>query len=203
MMSAAVMPTVDPVEPFPDRLALRDRYYHQLMVAACGGRNSHFLATILSSWRVGDSALPACIGLTPEKYRQLFADHFPGVEWPEDELGRGALDVERMPERDDLIQLMVDSRTGLDESELLIAEVVAAACLGLDHLWQDMGLWSRSELSDLLLHNFPALAQRNDRDMKWKKFLYKQLCDQQGIYVCRAPSCDVCSEYHVCFGPEE
>lgn len=98
---------------------------------------------------------------------------------------------------------MLDARAGIDETEQWLAEIIAAACLGMDHLWQDMGLWSRKELSDLLQRNFPALAVLNDRDMKWKKFLYKQLCDQQGIYVCRAPSCDVCADYNVCFGPEE
>lgn len=32
-----------------------------------------------------------------------------------------------------------------------------------------MGLWQRSELSALLTYNFPALAERNSKDMKWKK----------------------------------
>ena len=44
---------------------------------------------------------------------------------------------------------------------------------------------------------------RNDRDMKWKKFLYKQLCDRAEINACRAPSCSVCSDYARCFGPED
>jgi nitrogen fixation protein NifQ len=38
--------------------------------------------------------------------------------------------------------------------------------------------------------------------MKWKKFLYRQLCLEEGIYVCRAPSCEVCKDYDLCFGPE-
>jgi nitrogen fixation protein NifQ len=72
-----------------------------------------------------------------------------------------------------------------------------------DHLWQDLGLWSRQDLSDLMVRNFPALAAKNDRDMKWKKFLYKQLCLQEGVYLCRAPSCAICCDYIRCFGPEE
>ncbi|GBE11207.1 nifQ [bacterium BMS3Abin12] len=51
--------------------------------------------------------------------------------------------------------------------------------------------------------NFPELAARNDRNMKWKKFLYKQLCEREGIHACRAPSCQVCIDYAQCFGPEE
>jgi nitrogen fixation protein NifQ len=74
--------------------------------------------------------------------------------------------------------------------------------MGADHLWQDLGLGSRQDLSELFWRNFPALAAMNQRDMKWKKFLYKQLCFQEGIYTCRAPSCEVCVDYSSCFGPE-
>ena len=72
-----------------------------------------------------------------------------------------------------------------------------------DHLWQDLGLWSRKDLGTLMQLNFPQLAARNDKDMKWKKFLYKQLCIAEGIYTCRAPSCEVCADYQHCFGPED
>jgi len=36
-----------------------------------------------------------------------------------------------------------------------------------------------------------------------RAFLYKQLCEQEGIYLCRAPSCAVCRDYTLCFGPED
>ena len=38
-------------------------------------------------------------------------------------------------------------------------------------------------------------TQRNTRDMKWKKFLFKQLCETEGIYICRAPTCDQFCDY--------
>jgi nitrogen fixation protein NifQ len=66
-----------------------------------------------------------------------------------------------------------------------------------------LGLWARSDLSALIGFNFPELAARNVHDMKWKKFLYKQLCEAEGIYICRAPSCSVCVDYHKCYGPED
>jgi len=191
--------TVDMVQIMADR----DGTYARLMAVASGGRNSHILASVLSSWSLGESVLPARMGLSRQSYRAMFAQHFPYVQWHENPAKMGALDIDRLPERDDLIKLMLDCRAGVDDCELWLAEIVATACLGMDHLWQDMGLWSRKELSELMRINFPSLAARNDRDMKWKKFLYKQLCEQQGIYVCRAPSCDVCSDYDVCFGPED
>jgi len=88
-------------------------------------------------------------------------------------------------------------------SELWTARIVAVGCLGSDHLWQDLGLWSRAELSALMERNFPTLAAKNVHNMKWKKFLYKQLCIAEGVYVCRAPSCEVCADYDACFGPED
>jgi len=65
------------------------------------------------------------------------------------------------------------------------------------------GLWSRDHLSRLMTQNFPALAAKNEHDMKWKKFLYKQLCEREGINACRAPSCEYCTDYLKCFGPED
>ena len=113
------------------------------------------------------------------------------------------MDLKRLPEREDLVQLFLEHRTGVNDNEQWLAEIIATACIGFDHLWQDMGLWSRKSLSELIQHNFPTLAALNNRDMKWKKFLYKQLCLQQGIYICRAPSCDVCADYDNCFGSED
>ena len=108
-----------------------------------------------------------------------------------------------MTERQDLIDLLLDHRAIADQSEVWMAEIVAAACMGSDHLWQDLGLWSRTDLSRLMADNFPHLAAKNDRDMKWKKFLYRQLCEREGVYLCPAPSCQVCTDYAKCFSPEQ
>ena len=84
-----------------------------------------------------------------------------------------------------------------------LATAVAVACLGDNHLWQDLQLASRAELSALMRHWFPALVAKNHGDMKWKKFLYKQLCEREDIFVCKSPSCAVCTDYAKCFGAED
>ena len=48
----------------------------------------------------------------------------------------------------------------------------------------------------------PALVARNHADMKWKKFLCKQLCEREELFICKAPSCAVCCDQAHCFGPE-
>ena len=109
----------------------------------------------------------------------------------------------RRDEWQEIRDLLLNSRRGEDTAEIWLTNIIAAGCLGGNHLWRDLGLPSRAALRDMLLHNFPVIALRNDRDMRWKKFFYKQLCEQQGGYVCRSPSCDQCPTYQDCFGDEQ
>ena len=186
-------------------------YWHERLVScrqrhenATGEANRLFLAKMISSWLAGQGALPERLGLSGEDFTCLLHDYFPlMVDEVKDVNDKVAYDPERLPEREDVLNLMLEYRGNQHESENWIAEIVVAACMGLDHLWQDLGLWSRNELSEMLTVNFPGLAALNQRNMKWKKFLYKQLCERDGTYVCRAPSCDVCADYQKCFGPEE
>jgi nitrogen fixation protein NifQ len=175
--------------------------YGLLMARAADLPNSDLFARMLVSQARGQGALMPGLGLGSSDFTLLMTRHFPGFGLPaplamHDDLG------ERRAEWHDLLSLLLAHRAGVDPSETWMASIVAHACMGSDHLWQDLGLWSRTDLSQLMTRNFPALAARNDRDMKWKKFLYKQLCQQQGVYVCRAPSCEVCIDYAKCFSPD-
>lgn len=58
-------------------------------------------------------------------------------------------------------------------------------------------------LSCLLRENFPTLAALNTRDMKWKKFFYRQLCERAGVMICKSPNCAECCDFRACFGPED
>jgi nitrogen fixation protein NifQ len=95
-----------------------------------------------------------------------------------------------------------DPAAGSAAEAAAVAETVAVACLGDNHLWQDLQFTSRAELSAVMRHWFPGLVARNHADMKWKKFLYKQLCEREELFICKAPSCDVCTDRPVCFGAE-
>ncbi|MGC1953674.1 MAG: nitrogen fixation protein NifQ [Gammaproteobacteria bacterium] len=177
--------------------------YAELMAHRRGHPNEHGLACIHATWAAGAGVLPNRLGLTPIAYARLRHHHFPGTRMGL-AIGRSGENLSaRGPECEDLRVLLLEHRAGRDESEEWMADIFVAACMGSDHLWQDLGLWSRRDLSVLLQHNFPKLVEKNERDMKWKKFLYKQLCLQQEIYVCRAPSCEVCQDYRACFGSEE
>jgi nitrogen fixation protein NifQ len=194
-MSALIQPkshSRDDVYRLLDRKAIRS------------STNREWLTRILASWCAGEGALPDCLGLEPKQFRALQARYYADLcltgRAPSGQPG----DFSRMLERDDLLRfLMTHAAPGDDQERRWLAQILVAGCLGNDHLWQDLGLWSRADLSALIAHNFPALAAMNMHDMKWKKFLYKQLCEAEGIYVCRAPSCGVCADYGRCFGPED
>jgi nitrogen fixation protein NifQ len=106
-------------------------------------------------------------------------------------------------EEPDLRRLLIEHRShGIIEEEWLAA-IIARRSLKSNHLWQDLGLANRGELSRLMQRHFGPLARRNSGDMKWKKFFYRELCARDGVVVCRAPNCNVCDDAAVCFGPEE
>jgi nitrogen fixation protein NifQ len=171
---------------------------------AAADPNRAWLAQILAAQRAGRGCLPWRLGLDERDHATLLA-HFPaqaGDSPSEGQALRQELLELRRDEWRELRELLLGGRRGAAASETWLAAIVAAACLGGNHLWRDLGLDSRQQLRELLLHNFPALAQRNVADMRWKKFFYKQLCEQDGGYVCRAPSCAQCPTYHDCFGEE-
>jgi nitrogen fixation protein NifQ len=144
------------------------------------------------------------LGVDAATRARLLQRYFPGVEpraWVDTEPG----DCPPLPadEFDDLRALLRAHRCDDREETEWLACTVATACLGNNHLWQDMGLPDRDALSELLRRYFTALYAKNTGNMKWKKFFYKQLCEQAEINMCKAPSCQVCTDYRVCFGPED
>ncbi len=175
--------------------------YAELMAQAAGLPNDELFAQMIASQIGGIGALPPGLGLDEKDFAALLSTHFPGAEVV---IHRAENIADpRALERDDVLGLLLEHRANRNMSEQWMAEIVTAACMANDHLWQDLGLWSRDYLSRLMTQNFPSLAAKNVHDMKWKKFLYKQLCEKEGINACRAPSCEYCTDYLKCFGPED
>jgi nitrogen fixation protein NifQ len=177
--------------------------------------DTHVFACIVSYRATGCAdPLDDAVGLSPADLDLLLARHFAGLDAGTDAMryitarrgwrdGKGISDIVLAEEVGDLRTLLLDHRTADLPETAWMASAVARACLFSDHLWQDLGLTSRKDLSGLLTRHFGPLAAKNTGDMKWKKFFYKQLCDREGLNLCKAPSCGVCADYKVCFGPEE
>src|SRR5262245_47879785 len=98
-----------------------------------------------------------------------------------------------------LIDLIWTHRVSDDSVTRLMAGTIASACFGSRHLWQDIGLDGRTEVSGLLKHHFTGLAAGNTRDLKWKRYLFLRLGDQLGVDDLRPPRCDGCEDFNLCY----
>lgn len=83
-----------------------------------------------------------------------------------------------------------------------LPSILARRSMEPNHLWEDLGLAERPDLTKLLLQYFPGLACKNTRNMRWKRFLYRSLCEAEGFTMCPSPTCDSCSEFHICYGDD-
>lgn len=160
---------------------------------------------LISCHQTGKSQLPKFMGLPEADYFALLkvCDCHP-VLMGMMQQQRQNLMTELLAPREDECQELVNWLSGYAAtSDLPLARLIAVASLGFNHLWQDLGLDSRQQLRALMASCFPELVNMNDKNMRWKKFFYKQLCALGGNYVCRSPSCDDCVERAACFAPEE
>lgn len=182
------------------------------LAAACRSADPATLAfagVISRSLQTGRQ--PLIRGIDEARFRRLADTYAPGLECRNhDESNEDGEAPEphrfAVDEFDDLVDLLLEHRARPawpDEDADWLAYVVATAAMGDNHLWQDLGLPSRDVLSRLLRENFPTLAALNTRDMKWKKFFYRQLCQRAGVMICKSPNCAECCDFRACFGPEE
>lgn len=156
------------------------------------------LAGVMSSGATRPAAYAMPIARLPLAEQQaLMAECFPGLpmQWPtgpdhdDDEFG-------------DLLALLRSHATEPDRATDWLAHAIATACMGANHLWQDMGLPDRDALQALMQRHFTSLKALNAGNMRWKKFFYRELCVQAEVLVCKSPSCGVCVDQAECFGVE-
>lgn len=172
-----------------------------------GAHNPHDLATqafagVLHSLSAGRIVPPGYgPGLDSADCVDLLQRYFPRVaKQVHASLCTVAGNASRRSEFDDLLQLLLEYRADASDQTRWVAHAVASGCLGSDHLYDDMGLPQRSQLSQLLREHFPALCLKNPGSaMKWKKFFYRQLCLRAEISLCPAPGCQTCVDRKDCF----
>lgn len=181
--------------------------YDRLMAAGASGLDGadrHVLASVVALAAVeGWRPLSQALGLDGATLDRLLDAAFPGAYGPGELAAFDADAGEDAIEEPDYRQLLLDGRASGAEIEDWLARVVARRSLRPEHLWISLGLRERRELSDMLQRHFPAVARRNTRGMRWKKFFYREMCEAEGVHVCKSPVCDVCPDYGQCFGAED
>ncbi len=161
-----------------------------------------FLAVGLTEEAAGVATLTDALGLSGHALARLIATRFPFGALPfrlwRDE-GEPVLEDEETLLR----ELLQNHRARDDESANWLVAILARRSMRDDHLWQDLGLFSRGELGRLLARHFPALHAGNVNNMRWKKYFYRRICDLEGFSLCSAPHCSVCKDFASCFGDED
>ncbi|HEY3599498.1 MAG TPA: nitrogen fixation protein NifQ [Paraburkholderia sp.] len=141
------------------------------------------------------------LGLARDTLGALLTRHFPG-----------AIELEGFPEHiaDARHQPFVDQlRTLLLRFERTpvanavdawcLATIIATACLRPDHLWRDLGLDGRDDITEIMTRHYPRLVARNVDNLRWKKFLAQQLALAHGRAPAPAPGCPGCEDFGFCF----
>ncbi|WP_394781898.1 nitrogen fixation protein NifQ [Undibacterium sp.] len=98
-----------------------------------------------------------------------------------------------------LFYMLQENCESVDMKCQWLARAIAAAGFGSRHLWQDLGMSGRDDVSALLRTFFPALYAGNVHHYKWKKFLFAELGRRQGMPDLRPPKCSGCDQFHICF----
>jgi nitrogen fixation protein NifQ len=170
---------------------------------ACDEFDAHAVASILAisfdEAKANSEPLAQCAGLENASLRDLLDRFFPGAGALIDETCGG---VERSADEVCLLDLLQSCTTSGTDFEAQLAAMIAKRAQRPNHLWQDLGLRNRRDLSELMRRHFRPLAIRNSQDMKWKKFLYRIICADASYTLCTAPSCAECDDFDACFGEE-
>lgn len=160
----------------------------------------HVLASIIAVASSEHGPVWQRVGLSPADFAQLMAKFFPAAALPvHDDATAPADDDELVMVRD----LLLANRSTSGEASRWLACMIARRSFEPSHLWEDLGLRRRDELSRLLHRHFAPLAVRNTRGMRWKRFFYRLLCEDDGFVMCATPVCTECCDFDNCFGAED
>lgn len=167
--------------------------------------DAHVLASMLAlaitETKAGGLSISEATGLTAPALTDMMAAAFPYALPLLD--GHGSCAELIIPDDERCLrELLMRFTTHRTPFEIRLAALVARRAMRPNHLWQDCGLRSRSELSELLHRHFTPLASRNVNNMKWKKFLYRMICRDEEFRLCTAPSCAECDDFSMCFSDE-
>ena len=179
--------------------------YRQLMDSPCPANmvmaDRHLLACLLVVMEEERTPPEIALGLTSQQFVSLWRKYFPDID-----VAVAVSKVSSAVSVDpDLVNLLLGFIPDPEEpvnrlSGSLLAQILAARAATPGHLWVAMGLFERAELGAAIKCHLPALFAANHQGMRWKRFFYRQICEQQGGMLCKSPVCGECSEYELCFG---
>lgn len=176
------------------------------LMAGGGGEafDRHLFACVVAIARTTRTQpLAVNLGLSAEALAALVGIYFPhapsllsGLDPTEDGMAPQTADEFA------LRQLLMDCRSQDSIEQEWLAHILARRTLSQKPLWQEMGLSHRADLSLLMTHHFAPLAARNQRDMRWKPFFWRELEIAGGLDCQAETQCPQCRRFTRCFDPE-
>lgn len=199
-----------PEENHGPRLTSADPVYRALLAtpvpAAVPAEDRHLFACLVASADLEPWPTAAGLGLAEADLALLVDTLFPGAKVPwRDKPDAAGPPPEPNPDIRALLafHLPKGADPHLRQRAAWFAAALTARAAHPGHLWVAMGLFERPELSAAIGRLLPSLARANHNNMRWKRYLFKQLCDLGGGNLCKSPDCGLCSDYALCFAPEE
>jgi len=99
-----------------------------------------------------------------------------------------------------LMRVLLDAyRAPEPDTTPWVSSILAHACLRPDHLWRDLGLSGREDVTALLARHYPGLVCRNVNNLRWKKFLAYSAREHAGLAPAAAPGCGGCEDEGFCY----
>jgi len=207
----AVRKELNPLEEHGPRGSAADPAYRLLMETPAppgiAAEDRHLFACLFSAAARDPHEPAAALGLGLEEVSAILSEHFPGIGRAD--LERHATPVSGPPPDSNpevldilLFHVPLDESGGRVRNAQRLARIIAARAAHPGHLWVAMGFFERPELTAAIRRHLPTLAAANNQNMRWKRYLFKQVCDLHGARLCKAPNCGVCSDYELCFPPD-
>jgi len=174
----------------PGIAGLDDAFDRELM--------SHLVRHAAREAQANGQPIEKQLGVTHDQLEAIAA--FAGIDDPNLITGDGA----PLPDDEELMlqELLLRHKSQPGEIGEWLARIIARRAMEPNHLWEDLGLPERPDLTKLLLRHFQPLAANNTRNMRWKRFLYRAICESEGFTMCPSPTCDACSEFHICYSDD-
>jgi nitrogen fixation protein NifQ len=143
----------------------------------------------------------ALLGLSARQLADLAARHFTSGAALAPLRLAGPVEATHAAYADSMRAFLVShAAQGVDPEDVrCLAAIVAHACLRPDHLWRDLGLSGRDDVTRMLERYFPALVARNVEGLRWKKLLARELAIATGAAPGPAPGCPGCEDFGFCF----
>ena len=170
-------------------------------IADDGTFDRHVLASILAVASAEKGIVAERVGLAADDLATLIEGKFPRAcnaiaGWCR--TGKAADEAET----EMVCELLMAHRSTEGETGRWLAAMVARRAMEPNHLWEDLGLRDRSELTRLLTRHFAPIAVRNTNNMRWKRFFYRSVCENEGLLMCSTPVCSQCGDFEICFSDE-